>query len=393
MNTSRRGTPSVQRAMGCDTQSRSACTRQDRLRLRQRTHCPNLRKSSPNPRPDQSYRCRGWCGLRSTLGFCSRRAAFGALKTNPRGLCSTLELWRPLPGLRAANPRGLRGTLELSRPLQSLRAANPRGLRGTFELSRSLQGPRAANPRGLRSTLELSRPLQGLRAANPPGLRYTFARVGPANKSNPNGLRGIWGHVDDRRGQSAWPAQHFRPPRLSARPHPAGLRDTCGHSPYTTSFGPPAKPICVTCAIVAVVWATVNATPRGLPRLGGHPGHRRGHSAWPAEYSRPFMRPAKLICIACAMLWSTGGRHKASAEPFRVGLALARHRATCAAMWALGKADARSKRERNGIGTARAAQHSRPFGPSARSLRDPTSREKSSAGRGPRCTCGHFGHW
>jgi len=60
VNTSRRGTPSVQRAMGCDTQSRSACTRQDRLRLRQRTHCPNLRKSSPNPRPDQSYRCRGW---------------------------------------------------------------------------------------------------------------------------------------------------------------------------------------------------------------------------------------------------------------------------------------------------------------------------------------------
>ena len=204
---------------------------------------------------------------------------------------------------------------------------------------------------------------------------------------------GICGHVDDRRGQSAWPAQHFRPPRLSARPHPAGLRDTCGHSPYAISFGPSAKPICVTCAIVAVVWATVNATPRGLPRLGGHPGHRRGHSAWPAEYSRPFMRPAKLICIACAMLWSTGGLHKASAEPFRVGLALARHRATCAAMWALGKADARSKRERKGIGTARAAQHSRPFGPSARSLRDPTSREKSSAGRGPRCTCGHFGHW
>ena len=78
VNTSRRGTPSVQRAMGCDTQSRSACTRQDRLRLRQRTHCPNRIMISPNPRTDRTDGLRVTHGLHSTLGFCSRRAAFGA---------------------------------------------------------------------------------------------------------------------------------------------------------------------------------------------------------------------------------------------------------------------------------------------------------------------------
>ena len=77
VNTSRRGTPSVRRAMGCDAQSRSACTRQDRLRLRQRTHFPNRIMISSNPKTDQTDGLRVTHGLRSTLGLCSGRAAFG----------------------------------------------------------------------------------------------------------------------------------------------------------------------------------------------------------------------------------------------------------------------------------------------------------------------------
>ena len=263
-----------------------------------------------------------------------------------------------------------------------------------------------------------------------------FGAMLAIGEANLRGPRNICGHLGYRQGPSGWPARHPRP------------------LAHAISFGPPTKPTCVTCAVVAVVWATVNATPRGLPRLGGHPGHRRGHSAWPAEYSRPFMRPAKLICIACAMLWSTGGLHKASAESFRVGLALARHRATCAAMWAparpirdpnanetglerpglrstrglLGHRQGHSatrppaRRVRQGVARAALAatsaigeasvqpvhaglaldHHLRPLGPSARSRRNPNANEHNLAQRsasehvlaqrGPSNICGHVGH-
>ena len=75
VDTSRRGTPSVQRAMGCDTQSRSACTRQGRLRLRQRTHYLNRLITSPNSKTDPTGRLRLTQAGGSTSGFCSRRAA------------------------------------------------------------------------------------------------------------------------------------------------------------------------------------------------------------------------------------------------------------------------------------------------------------------------------
>jgi len=225
VNTSRRGTPSVQRAMGCDTQSRSACTRQDRLRLRQRTHCPNLRKSSPNPRTDQSYQVPmglvwpaqyfGILFAQGSVWSSESQSAwpvqyFGALEASARPPCGqsawparyfgALEASAKLPRSQSAWPARRFGAFEASaRPPRS-QSTWPAQYFGALEASARPPRSQSTWPAQYFRTLEAS--------ARPPRNQSAwpllhFARIGPANKNNPNGLRGICGHVDDRRGQSA----------------------------------------------------------------------------------------------------------------------------------------------------------------------------------------------
>ena len=129
--------------------------------------------------------------------------------------------------------------------------------------------------------------------------RAALAAISAIGKAIPRGLRSTCGRLGHRQGQSARPAQYWRPcgplPRLFRAACAIladmwaigeailrGLRKACDH------FESSGRPIRAACAPLAAVWAIGKANLRGRRSACGHLGHRQSHSAWPAQHLRPY---------------------------------------------------------------------------------------------------------